>query len=265
MSLYDGLTLVLSSVSTFATVYIGFRQLRQAAPAAAAAAGPAPMQYTPPAQAYGHAQAPAAWPAPSQHPQSAPPDMPTAPVPLPQGRAAVPPQPAYAAAPQYGPPQYQYPVTVAPAAPALPKPVRQASILLFVAAALQPLVMVAYYGLEYAINAETARTDFGNGGVSDLIVFALLAVSLGLLGIFIARGRRGALWTVWISALLGAPFSLVVILGLLIEAVKPAQGQPPGALMLVIAAYVIVIVVALNTAAILLLRAQAREFFFRKR
>jgi hypothetical protein len=198
------------------------------------------------------------------------------------GRAAVPPQQAYPAqpygppqhgapqygAPQYGAPQYQYPVPGAPAAPAtraLPAPVRQASILLFVAAALQPLAMIAYYGLEYAINADTARKDLGNAGVSDLVVFGIIAVFCGLLGIFIVRGKRGALWTVWVSALIGVPFSLIAILGLLLQTVSPTEGQSPGSLLLVVAAYLVVVAVALAGSAILLLNAKARAFFFTRR
>jgi hypothetical protein len=272
MSIYDGLTLVLSSVSTFATVYIGFRQLRQAAPASAAgSAATAPAYYAPPAQT--------AWPAPSHYPQAAPPAAPshypqaappTAPIPQPAapplGRATVPP-PQPAPAPPYGAPhyQYQYPAPGAPAPMVRPAPVRLASILLFLAAAVQPVAMIAYYGLEYALNAETARKDLGSSGVSDLVVFGLVAVYCGLLGIFIARGNRGALWTVWVSAAIGVPFSLLAILGLLLQTVEPGQGNSPAGLLLVVAAYLVVAASALAAAAGLLLNQKARAFFFRRR
>jgi hypothetical protein len=236
MSMYEGLTLLLSMFSTFATVYIGFRQLRQAAPAPAAAATH-PMAYqVPPTYA-------ASPPAPAM------------------GRAPVTPAPA--PYPAYGGPHYPVPAAT-PAQPGRrvrPGPVRAASILLFLAAALQPVTLLAYYGIEYAINAEAARTDLGGSGVTDLTIFGIIAVLCGILGILIARGSKGAVWTVWVLGALGVPFAGIAILGLLLNMVSPAADSGPVGLLLIVVAYLVVVSLALTVSACLLLNPKARAFF----
>jgi hypothetical protein len=148
--------------------------------------------------------------------------------------------------------------------PARPQSVTVASILLFVAAALQPVAVIAYYGIEFAINAEAAATDLSDAGVRDVIAFGILAVLCGILGIFVARGKRTAAWLVWIFGLLGVPLAGVAVLGLVLLLLYPSADAEPAALIGVVVAYLIVVAVAIATSAILLLGSKARDFFFKR-
>jgi len=276
MSLYEGLSLVLSTVGTLFTVYLGFRQLGRAAPATASAAPATSLGVASPSAGgvyggvYGAPRV-ATYPAPPapspgyQYRPAPTSGAPTAPTPYGRPGAAptspYPPGPAVPwPAPAAAPPVYR-----TPPAPVRvrPKPVRTASILLFVVAALQPVVLLSYYGIEYAMNAELASEDFSNAGVADIAVFGLLAVLCGILGIFIARGSRVAAWCLWASGVLAVPLAILGALGIVLAMVTPTEDQAthPG-LLAVVAAYLIVVSIAIAWSAILLLNSSARAFFF---
>jgi hypothetical protein len=180
-------------------------------------------------------------------------------------------QPPYGAAPYGSPPAYGAPPFGAPEAsrglPARrvrPRSVRAASILLFITAALQPLTLFAYYGVEYAINAESAAADLSDAGVTDVTIFGVVAVLCGILGILIARGNRVAVWFVWVSGVLGVPFAALTVLGFLLILIDPTDEQGPVGLLLVVVAYLIVVSLALAASAGLLINSKARDFFFKK-
>src|SRR5262245_41689994 len=134
MSLYEGLSLVLTTLGTMFTVWLGFRQLRQTAPATAGPVPAGPPQYV--------AAPPAGRPPPGYG------VAPVSPPGTPYGRAPAPPAPA--PYPPYGPPRphVQYhPPQAWTARRVRPQSVTAASVLLFVAAALQPIALIAYYGI----------------------------------------------------------------------------------------------------------------------
>jgi hypothetical protein len=264
MSLYEGLSLALSTFGTMVTVYLGFRQLRPAVPVPAQALSSEPPSHLPPpthGPGHGYALGPAAGTATS------PSNAPSAPAPATvYGRAPVAPFPA--SVPTYGgPTTYGAPPAVLPGMPARrvrPTSVRAASILLFVTAALQPVTMLAYYGIEFAINADAAATDLSGSGVSDVTIFGVVAVLCGILGILVARGNRVAVWLVWVFGVLGVPFVALTIVGFLLILLDPNAEQSPVGLLVVVVVYLVIASLALSASAGLLLNSKARDFFFKK-
>jgi hypothetical protein len=280
MSLYEGMSLVLSTVGTMVTVYLGFRQLRQAAPAATPAAPPgvaAPAagsagappglaSYTAqpthrpgpehsrvpasgagagstaygvgwmPAPPYGRAPAPtpASLPAPAQYPTSGAPQ-------------------AYGAPPAHRAPHPRLRVR--------PTSVRAASILLFVAAALQPVPLFANYVIAYAINAAAPSGVFSAANVTIVGVVAILC---GILGILLARGSRVAAWCVWVSGLLEVPFAAAAILRVLAGHAAPGEELAAGLWKTAVLAYLVVVSLAIAASGIMLINSEARAFFFGK-
>jgi len=256
MSVYEGLSLALSTFGTMATVFIGFRQLRQAAPAPQAAT---PAYYAPPVHGQGLAYGPVYAPRPGNAPPPGRMEYGRAPV------AAAPPYgppPAHGGYPAYAPPAYA--AAVRPTVRPRPGSVRLASIFLFMAAALQPVTMIAYYGLEYAIDSAAASTDVRNAGAADLTIFGILAVLCGVLGILIARGNRVAAWVVWVFGALAVPFSALAFFGLLLQMIAPGTQPTSVALLVVVMVYLLIISFALAASAVLLLNAKARAFFFQR-
>lgn len=265
MSLYEGLTLVLSTVGTMFTVFLGFRQLRQAAPAAQAVPAGPPSYPTPPTAGRG----PGHHPDPARGVGGASPAYGVAPMSAPSmeyGRAPVAPVPARY--PTYGAPPRphgaQYPSPAWAARRVRPRSVTAASVLLFVAAALQPVALLAYYGIEFLINAEAGATDLSNGGALDVAVFGVVAVLCGILGILLARGNRVAAWLVWVFGAFGVPLAALTIVGLLLSLLYPAEDQDPAGLLAVVVIYLIVVFVAIAASAGLLINSKARDFFFKK-
>jgi uncharacterized membrane protein len=282
MSLYEGLSLVLSTLGTMVTVYLGFRQLRQAAPAAQAMAASYPAPTRGPGLEYGVGPVPGAGATPSTY--GVPPAG------MEYGRAPAPPSPtfgapsagappAHGAAPVHGapppysrPPAHGAPPTYGATDPARglaarqvrPRSVRAASILLFITAALQPLTLLAYYGIEFAINADDAAADLSDAGVTDVTIFGAVAVLCGILGILVARGNRAAAWLVWVFGGLGVPFAALSILGFMLILLDPNEQQGPVGLLLVVVAYLIVVSFALTASAALLINSKARDYFFKK-
>jgi hypothetical protein len=266
MSLYEGLSLALSTIGTLFTVYLGFRQLGRAAPATA------------PAASLGVAAPSAGWqavaprngtypapPTPRPGRQYRPVPMPAAPAGYgPPGVVPTSPYPPTPAA-TWHPPAAAPPAFRAPPVPVRtrPKPVRTASVLLFAVAALQPVVLLTYYGIEFAMNAELASADFSDAGAADVAVFGVIAVLCGILGIFVARGSRVAAWCVWAGGVLAVPLAILGALGIVLAIVMPTEDQEaPAGLLAVVAAYLIVVSITIAWSAILLLNSKARAFFF---
>jgi hypothetical protein len=291
MSLYEGLSLVLSTVGTMFTVYLGFRQLRQAAPAAMPAAlpdtaaptagsvgappglgsytaqpthRPGPEHRRLPASGAGAGSAPygvGRMPAPPYGRAPTPtPVSPPAPVRYPTSGA---PQ-AYGAPPAYRAPH--------PPVRGRPTSVRAASILLFVAAALQPVVLFARYVIVYATNTGTASGVHFN--IATVTFLGVVAILCGILGILLARGSRVAAWCVWVFGLVGVPFAAValyrVLPNLAILANPPPAFATPGETLrarlwvIIVVAYLVVVSLAIAASGILLINSKARAFFFRK-
>jgi hypothetical protein len=140
-----------------------------------------------------------------------------------------------------------------------------ASILLFAVAALQPVVLLTYYGIEYAMSAELASEDFSDAGVVDIAIFSVIAVLCGILGIFVARGSRVAAWLVWASGVLAVPITILTALGIVLTMVTPTSEQTHVGLLTVVVVYLMVVSIAITWSAILLLNSNARAFFFSAR
>jgi hypothetical protein len=248
MSVYEALSLIVSTMGTLGSVYVGVRQLRQAAPAAAAPVAPPPSgpTYGPPA-----ASAPPTAYAPPAHPTAYPPPA--------QPTAYAPPhQPG-----GYGPPAH----AGAPARPAgRPRPtsVTAASLLLYLAATLQPVVFALYYGITYLIDAESAVADFQDAAVEDFLGLGAIALLSALLGIFVARGSRVAAWLVWVLTFLTVPFCGLVTAGSVLQAVQPTGEPVSGAVTALVIGYFTLVTITYLVGSILLLTGKARAFFFKR-
>jgi hypothetical protein len=212
VSPYEALSLLVSSVGTLGTVYIGLRQLRQTAPT--------------PAVAY---HAPVA-----VHPG-----------PAPAGHAA-----------PYGP-------HLPPPAPrSRPSSVNVASLVLFVAAATHPFVVVLYYAIRFATAPSAAAEELGGEGFADLLVFGGIAFVSALLGVFVTRGSRLALWSVWILGALSMVLLCVLALSAVLTALGP-EASGLGGFELMFLGYLAFVLVAYVVGAGVLVTAGSRAFFRR--
>jgi hypothetical protein len=219
VSLYEALSLVVSSVGTLGTVVIGLRQLRQSA-------RPVPQ--------------------PAYHP----------PVPAHPGRA-----PAYHPSAPYGPygPAHQPPPASQPSPAVRPTSVTAASLVLFVAASTHPLVVAVYYAIRFATTPQAAAAELGGEGVIDLLVFGGIAFLSALLGVFVTRRSRVALWSVRVLGTVSA-----LLLGLLLLAAALSTLAPETNLTgfdLMFLGYLTFVLAAYAVAAVLLVTAGARAFF----
>lgn len=257
MSLYEGLSLLLSTMATIVTVALGIRKLRKASPVDRAA--PAPPVTPPPRPAVPGSAAPIqTYRAPPAY--SAPPPY-----------AAPPPQvarPPHAAPPPYGWPTPSYvvgrnPQTTAPRV--APPAVRSAGIILFIAAALQPLTIFADFVIAIASAVSTAPTGAEvSDGLVDLITCALVAVLCGGLGLLVIRGSRVGVWCLWLLTLIGLPFTGLMVLGGFALLLDPVEADVPAGLVLVFLVYLMLLSAALIASAVLTLNSKALQFFFAK-
>jgi hypothetical protein len=253
MSVFEGLSLLISTVGTLGSVFIGLRQLKQGAPVAQAAMPAAGV----------HAVQPHA-------PQATPP---TAYAPPPTAYAAPPQPPATyrpTPPPQGYPPSHQPTVhgaaPVRPATRPRPTSVAAASLLLYLAAALQPVVFLLYYGISYVMDPEAATQDFENAAVADFLGLGAIALFSALLGIFVARGSRVAAWIVWVVALFAVPLCGLVSLGSLLQTYALTDGETAiaGEIAALIIGYFSLVTIAYLIGSILLLTGKARAFFFKR-
>jgi hypothetical protein len=224
VSLYEALSLIVSSVGTLGTVYIGLRQLRQNAPRVAAT-HPVPAPY-------GHA-----------------------PAPVPHGHAPGP----------YGPGPYGHPGPVPrplPAAPRRPSSVTAASLVLFAAAAIHPFVVVLYYVIRLAIEPGKAAAELSNEGIVDVLVFGGIAFLTALVGVFVARASRVALWCVWVLGALSIVTMCLLGLGFAGATLGPEAYRPSGFEWLFLG-YFSFALLAYMVGALLLIPARSRAFFRR--
>jgi hypothetical protein len=227
VSLYEALSLIVSSVGTLGTVYIGLRQLRQNAPRVAATHPmPAP---------YGHA-----------------------PAPVPYGQ---PPGP-YGPGP-YGRPGPQAPAPrPLPAGPRRPSSVTAASLVLFAAAAIHPFVVVLYYVIRLATAPGTAAEELSNEGIVDVLVFGGIAFLTALVGVFVARASRVALRCVWVLGALSVVTMCLLGLGFAGATLGPEAYRPSGFEWLFLS-YFSFALLAYMVGASLLIPARSRAFFRR--
>jgi len=257
MSVYEALSLIVSTMGTLGSVYVGVRQLRQAAPAVAApvASPPSKPSYGPPA-----ASTPPTAYAPPAHPTAyAPPAQPTAYAPPTQPTAYAPPhQPG-----GYAPTAYAG-AAARPAGRPRPTSVTAASLLLYLAATLQPVVFALYYGITYLIDAESAVADFQDAAVEDFLGLGAIALLSALLGIFVARGSRVAAWLVWVLTFLTVPFCGLVTAGSVLQAVQPTDEPVSGAVTALVIGYFTLVTITYLVGSILLLTGKARAFFFKR-
>jgi hypothetical protein len=248
MSVYEALSLIVSTMGTLGSVYVGVRQLRQAAPAAAAPVAPpssgpthGPPAASAPPTAYAPPAHPTAYPPPAHPTAYAPPHQPGGYAPT-----------AYAGAP------------ARPAGRPRPTSVTAASLLLYLAATLQPVVFALYYGITYLIDAESAVADFQEAAVEDFLGLGAIALLSALLGIFVARGSRVAAWLVWVLTFLTVPFCGLVTAGSVLQAVQPTDEPVSGAVTALVIGYFTLVTITYLVGSILLLTGKARAFFFKR-
>jgi hypothetical protein len=237
VSLYEALSLVVSSVGTLGTVYIGLRQLRQNAPRVPAV--PASYGHAPVPAPYGHAPVPA----PYAH--------------APYGHPTAPPGHAPGPAPHAPPPRAPM-----PARRRRPSSVTAASLVLFAAAASHPLVVVTYYVIRLATAPAVAAEELGREGLLDVLVFGGIAFVTALAGVFVARGSRVALWSVRVLGIVSVGTVGLLSLGFAAAVVGPEEDRLSGFEWLFIG-YFSLALVAVAVAALLLVSARSRAFFRR--
>jgi hypothetical protein len=225
VSLYEALSLIVSSVGTLGTVYIGLRQLRQNAPKAAVP-HPVPAPYGHAPAPYGHAPGPYG-PAPYGPPG------PSAPAPRPR-----------------------------PGARRRPSAVTAASLVLFAAAAIHPFVVVLYYVIRLAVEPGKAAAELSNEGIVDVLVFGGIAFLTALVGVFVARGSRVALWCVWVLGGLSVVSLCLMGLGFAGASLGPEAYRPSGFEWMFLG-YFSFALLAYMVGAILLIPGRSRAFFRR--
>jgi hypothetical protein len=145
---------------------------------------------------------------------------------------------------------------------ARPSSVTAASLVLFVAAAAHPLAVVLYYMIRIATAPNSAAAEISDGGIVDLLVFGGVAFLSALLGVFVTRGSRVALWLVWV---LGAVSTIVVCLlavAAALATLAPETDRPRGFELLFLG-YFAFVLVAYAVGAVLLATAGSRAFFRR--
>jgi len=170
-----------------------------------------------------------------------------APMPVPYGPAPYGPAP-------YGPPPR--------AVKRRPPSVTAASLLLFLGASAHPFAMALYYAILFATAPGTAANELSREGVIDVLVFGGVAFLTALLGVFVARGRRFALWSAWVlGALSLATFCLMVVAWTL--TMLGPEASALGGLELFFLGYLSFALVAYTIGAGLLLTARSRAFFRR--
>jgi hypothetical protein len=144
-----------------------------------------------------------------------------------------------------------------------PVAVTAASLLLYTAAAVQPVVFVAYYGIRYATDPHAATRDFGQEGYIDVLGLGAIALVSALLGVFIARRSRVARGLVWALGGASAGVLGLMCVGTLLASLDPDQPALAGGFQLLFFGYVTFICLAYLVGAGLLLAASARSYFRR--
>ena len=178
------------------------------------------------------------------------------------------PQPAYPApaapapAGPYGPHgAYPQPRSVPPVA-ARPSSVTAAVKLLFIAAAAHPFAVILYYLIRLVSAPSSAAAELGNEGYLDVLVFGGVAFLTALLGVFVTRRSRVALWLVRMVGALSVVILGALALGVAVNALGPEENRL-GGLELLFLGYFSFVLVMYAVAAIPLFSAAARAYFRR--
>jgi hypothetical protein len=165
------------------------------------------------------------------------------------------------------------PSPVAPGGSGLPDPqpwpaparrpalVTAASLLLYAAAVVQPVVFVIYYGVRYAVDPVTVGRDFSDEGYIDILGLGGIALVAALLGLFIARGSRPARVLVWTLAFASGAFLFLICAATVLATLAPDQSELGGASQLLFFGYVALVGTAFVVGGCLLVPASARAHF----
>jgi hypothetical protein len=165
------------------------------------------------------------------------------------------------------------PSPVAPGGSGLPDPqpwpapahrpalVTAASLLLYAAAVVQPVVFVLYYGIRYAVDPVTVGHDFGDEGYIDVLGLGAIALVSALLGLNIARGSRTARVLVWMLAFASGAFLILLCAATLLASLAPDQSELGGAFQLLFFGYVALVCATYVVGGCLLVPASARAHF----
>jgi len=135
-----------------------------------------------------------------------------------------------------------------------PSVVTAASLLLFIAAATHPLMVVVYYTIRFATTPTEAAAELSDEGVVDVLVFGGVAFLTALLGVYVARSNRVAFWCVWVVGALALVLLCVAAAANVLTAL--AVGLPGvltlDALEALIVGYVVFVLFVYVAAAVLL-------------
>jgi hypothetical protein len=142
--------------------------------------------------------------------------------------------------------------------------VTAASLVLFVAAATHPFVVVMYYTLRFATAPALAAAELGGEGYIDLLVFGGVAFLSALLGVFVSRASRIALWSVWALGALSSVLLCLLALAAVLTALGP-ETSGLGGFELLFLGYLAFVLVAYVIGAGLLVAPGSQAFFRRAR
>jgi hypothetical protein len=138
--------------------------------------------------------------------------------------------------------------------------VAAASVLLFVAAATHPRMVVVYYTIRFATAPTEAAVELSDEGVVEVLVFGGVAFLTALLGVYVARSSRVAVWCVWVVGALALVLLRVTAAASGLTALT--VGRPSvfalDALDALIFGYVVFVLLAYVTAAAMLATARSR-------
>ncbi len=148
-----------------------------------------------------------------------------------------------------------------PAQPPRPVPLTVASLLLYAAAAVQPVVFVLYYGIRYAVDPVTVGREFADEGYIDILGLGAIALVSALLGLNIARGSRTARALVWILAFASGAVLFFMCAATLLASLAPDQPELGGAFALLFFGYVALVCTAYVVGGCLLVPAPVRAYF----
>jgi hypothetical protein len=140
--------------------------------------------------------------------------------------------------------------------------VTAASLVLFVAAVTHPFVVVVYYTVRFATAPNSAAEELGGEGLVDLLVFGGIAFLSALLGVFVTRGSRRALWSVWVLGALSMVLLFLLAGGALLTAMGPEAGSL-GGFDLLFLGYLGFVLMAYAIGALLLVTTRSRAYFRR--
>jgi hypothetical protein len=140
--------------------------------------------------------------------------------------------------------------------------VTAASLVLFAAAAIHPFVVVLYYVIRLVTAPGTAAEEISNDWIVDVLVFGGIAFLTALVGVFVTRASRVALWCVWVVGSLSVVTMCLLGLGFAGAALGP-EAYRPGGFEWLFLGYFAFALLAYMVGALLLIPGRSRAFFRR--